>query len=247
MNQDTKKEIKAILHKCVHGAIQRTSNRTAEQKPFHEAFLSPKIMAISAFERSFSTSLGQGPMEEISYLLALASGAEAERQKKTAANVLQGAIDEIERIMSALNSSDAKPDWPREVNRVTAHQKGSYVVREVITDLWVKRNGTEIFISIKTVKPNKDQTNIAKNNMLLLKAHDPGCMPYFGLYYNPTGHTKAEYKWAIPNKFFNMQTDSCVLIGQEYWDFIGGPGTYNTLLAIFQEVGQETTDQLNQL
>ena len=53
-------------------------------RPFHEALLTKELVAASAFERSFSTSFGQGPIEEISRILAIATGAECARQKKLA-------------------------------------------------------------------------------------------------------------------------------------------------------------------
>jgi hypothetical protein len=31
-------------------------------------------------------------------------------------------------------------------------------------------------------------------------------------------------------RWFNMQTDKCVLIGDEFWDMIGGEGTYNNFI-----------------
>jgi hypothetical protein len=80
--------------------------------------------------------------------------------------------------------------------------------------------------------------------MLLLKAHDDKYQTYFGLYYNPGGPNREDYNWSVPSKIFDMLNDDCVLIGQEYWDFVGGKGTYASLLDVFGEVGEETREQL---
>jgi len=206
-----------------------------------------KLVAASTFERSFSTSFGQGPIEEISKILAKSVGAETTRQKETSANVNKGAVDEIERILSALRSGESPPNWEKEISRITAFTKGDYVVRRIISDLWIKKEDTEIFISIKTVKPNIDQTEIVKKDLLLLKAHNPKFKTYLGLYYNPGGPKKTDYNWSIPSKIFNMKHDECVLIGSEYWNLIGGKGTYNSLLKIFAEVGNDTRAQLERI
>lgn len=247
MDSTTKESIKSILRNCVSRAFERTfnENKAKDYKPFHEALLSNKIIIASSFERSFSTSFGQGPIEEISMKLAQSTGADSKRQYRTQVNINQGAIDEIERILSALDSNDSKPNWARELERVTAFKKGSYIVRDVISDLWIQRGSQEIFISIKTVKPNKDQTLLAKKNMLLLKAHNYSYQTYFSLFYNPNGPDRADYNWAIPFKFFAMKTDPCVLIGEEYWDFLGGKGTYIEMLKLFEEVGAETQEKFN--
>jgi hypothetical protein len=79
------------------------------------------------------------------------------------------------------------------------------------------------------------------------KAHDPYCITYFGLFYNPGGPNRKDYNWTIPSKIFNMTTDDCVLIGKDYWDTIGGSGTYESLMEIFQETGKSTISKIKAL
>lgn len=246
MNKTTKEQITAILQGCVDRAIERVK-KDKTFRPFHEALLTKKLVAASAFERSFSTSFGQGPIEEISQILATANGAESIRQKETMANINKGAVDEIERILSSLRSGETSPNWDKEVAKIKAYKKGDYVVRRIISDLWFKKGDKEVFISIKTVKPNIDQTEIVKKDMLLLKAHNPNFETYFGLYYNPGGPERTNYNWPVPGKIFNMKQDKCVLIGQEYWNLVGGEGTYKSLLEIFKKVGMDTRSQLEEI
>jgi hypothetical protein len=45
-----------------------------------------------------------------------------------------------------------------------------------------------------------------------------------------------------------MDFENEVLIGKEFWDIVGGPGTYEEILSIYQEVGREKgPDMLDQL
>lgn len=246
MKESTKIEIARILNRCIEGAIGRVS-KGETYRPFHEALLTKQLVIASTFERSFSTSFGQGPIEEISRLVAVDTGAECVRQKETYVDVTKSAVDEIDRILSSLRSGDASPNWKKELAKIKALAKGDHVQRRVISDLWIKQGDSEIYISIKTVKPNLDQAEIAKKDMLLLKAHNSNCQTYLGLYYNPGGPQRKQYNWTIPSKIFDMINDTCVLIGQEYWDFIGGAGAYGDLLEIFAEVGEKTRDQLVRL
>jgi len=248
MNNQTKTEIAALLQDIVLNAAKRTkANLKTDLKPFHTALLGPEIIKLSSFERSFSTSFGQKYVEEIARILALASGARAERQKVTVISLYQGANDEIETIIDGLKSNKSKPDWASELKYIEAHNKGRTISRKIISDLWMERDGQEYFFSIKTVKPNLDQTRIAKQDMLLLKAHNPAFKPYFALYYNPTGNHQIDYTVSTPNKYFDMKHDSCVLIGKDFWDFVGGSGTYESLLEIFDEVGEKTIEQVKQM
>lgn len=239
MKEETKKAIEVILNKCIAGAVKRTSKKKS-YRPFHTALLTEKLVNASAFERSFSTSFGQGPVEEISAMIALEAGYEVERQKVTLVNAFKGAMDEIERNLSALRGGERKPNWEKEIERIGAFVKGDTEVRRVISDLYLKKEEEEIFISIKTVKPNLDQTEIAKKDMLLLKAHNTNYQTYFGLFYNPGGEERSNYNWTIPSKIFDMKNDPCVLIGKDYWNKLGGKGTYAELLTIFAKVGVET-------
>lgn len=246
MDKVAKELITNILKSCVNRTITRIK-QDKTFRPFHEALLTNKLVIASAFERSFSTSFGQGPMEETSMILANATGAESVRHKETMVNITKAAQDEISRITSSLRSGDAPPNWKKEIQRVLACKKGDFVVTRVISDLWMKRHGVEYFFSLKTVKPNIDQTEIAKRDMLTLKAHQPDSETFFALYYNPGGNTRKDYNWSVPFKIFDMINDPCVLIGEEYWDIIGGKGTYHELLEIFGAVGAETRKKLQDL
>lgn len=246
MTNETKKKIESILESCVSRALIRTSeNKT--HRPFHESLLTKELVKASSFERSFSTSFGQGPIEEISQLIAIDSGHESMRQKETQVNVFKGAIDEIERICSSLRAGEKKPNWNQEIIKIQAYQKGDTEVRRVITDLWLKKDGIESFISIKTVKPNLDQTEIAKKDLLLLKAHNPNYQTYFGLFYNPGGPKRSDYNWTMPSKIFDMFTDPAVLIGEDYWNKLGDQNTYQELLEVFEIVGKRTRSEISRL
>lgn len=247
MIRENREKIKTILSQCVSGAIERTSKKLKEDKspkPFHTALLTEDIVRISSFERSFSTSFGQGPVERISELVAIENGFEAQRQKESLLNLFKGAVDEVERISSALRAGNQKPNWSKEIQTLAAFNKGDTVVRRVISDLWLKKNDQEFFFSIKTVTPNLDQSEIAKKDMLLLKAENPDFQTFFALYYNPHGLKRADYRHNFPMKMFDMHRDACVLIGKDYWDFIGGTGAYEGLLEIFAEVGEQTKKTL---
>ena len=231
-------------------AISRATNKISGQtspKPFHEALLTKQIVKISSFERSFSTSFGQGPVEEISELVAQSNGFETQRQKESMLNIYKGAIDEIERISAALRGGRQKPNWSSETKIISAYNKGDTEIRRVISDLWVKKDNVESFLSIKTVQPNLDQTEVAKKDMLLVKANNPDHQVYLGLYYNPGGFRRTDYNHSLPQKIFDMHHDECVLIGKDYWDFLGGAGAYAALLSVFGSVGVETKDMLQKL
>jgi hypothetical protein len=243
MDAVTKETIEAIIASCVSRTVKRVKQE-ATHRPFHEALLTPALVRASAFERSFSTSFGQGPIEEISAIVALANGCKVQRAKDTEITIQQAKAPAVSDIMADLRNRSSAPNWKKELERVSQAQSRAEVSHRVRSDLWVEKDGKNCYFSIKTVKPNLDQTEIAKKDMLMLKAADPACEVFFALYYNPGGETRADYDWSIPSAIFNMRTDPCVLIGKDYWNFLGGPDAYEELIGIFAKVGVVTRKSL---
>jgi hypothetical protein len=243
MDADTRKAIHAILLSCVERAIKRVKT-DATFRPFHEALISPELVRASAFERSFSTSFGQGPMETIAELVAKSTGATTKRGNVVTVTIPNSVDVAINDIIAELRSNARKPAWDDEIKQLGGFAGRATITKNVRSDLWFAREGKEHFFSIKTVKPNMDQTEIAKRDLLTLKASDPNREVFFALYYNPGGPLRADYDWSFPFQFFDMVSDPCVLIGEDYWDFLGGTGTYHELLNIFGEVGDKTKKSL---
>ena len=108
--------------------------------------------------------------------------------------------------------------------------------------MWWKKDGIDNYISLKTVKPNIDQTVVAKEDCLFLSLANPSCNAYFGLPYNPYGETKSDYCFSPPMGIFDFHHDPIVLIGREMWDTIGGDGCYEEILSIAYEIGRETKE-----
>ena len=82
--------------------------------------------------------------------------------------------------------------------------------------------------------------------MLLLKASDTSSAVYCGFYYNPFGETRQQYVHAAASTFFDMNNDSCILLGRDYWETLGVPGTYEEVLAIAEEAGESMRSRIEQ-
>lgn len=101
----------------------------------------------------------------------------------------------------------------------------------IISDLWWQKDGINNYISLKTVKPNIDQTAVAKEDC-----------PY-----NPYGENKSEYAHNPPMGIFDFHHDSVVLIGKDMWDTIGVAGCYEELIDIARAVGVETKQTISRM
>ncbi|ELF5301060.1 TdeIII family type II restriction endonuclease [Vibrio cholerae] len=241
-------QIEAIAHEfqnCVDRTITRISTDDG-YRPFHAALLSEDAIFWSRFERSFSTSFGQRVIEQISRICALSGGADqAITQAETVFDIDDNHLSYIENHISQVRFGGARGHWETDLHNLYSTRMSGISTRiRVISDLYWQVNGVNHYMSIKTVKPNIDQTAEAKRDLLKLKAFDPNCRVYFGLYYNPFSEHRGDYSWTPPQRIFDFREDCCVLIGREYWDTLGGPGTYEEVLQIARNVGQQTRQQI---
>jgi hypothetical protein len=226
-------------------------NTEQTYRPFHTALLSEDAVFWSAFERSFSTSFGQRVIEEIARLVALSNGAsQAKRQVETIVRIDQAYEEAIHEEMRQLRGRNHTQSfaWLPTVQRISGVRPiGQTVDIRIISDMWWNKDGIDNYISLKTVKPNIDQTAVAKEDCLHLTIADPNCNAYFGLPYNPYGERKEDYAHNPPMGIFDFRHDPVVLIGKEMWDTIGGSGCYEELLQIAAEVGAETRQTIERM
>lgn len=233
---------------CVTNTIQRLENEET-YRPFHAALLSEDALFWSRFERSFSTSFGQRVIEEISKVVAVAGGAsESSRQKETIVKIDSAYVAAIDAHIAAIRDGRGIHNWDDSLSSILeATPTGNLLESRIISDLWWNKDGKDHYMSIKTVKPNIDQTAVAKKDLLTLKVNNTSCTAYFGLYYNPYGEDKTSYAHNPPMRVFDFRHDSVVLIGKEYWDTLGGEGCYEEVLEIANSVGNETREMMEHL
>jgi len=112
--------------------------------------------------------------------------------------------------------------------------------RQVRSDLFVLRpDRREVYFEMKTVKPNKNTFRDMKRDILMIMAmcHQQNAQAYAAMSYNPAGEGNVytlDY-----NEFLELGTD--LMVGRQFWNFIGDEQTYDELLEIAQEVGTATT------
>ncbi len=252
MDMNTKQKIRNHLIKVMEKLIKKriidepfNTTEIESKNPFGFRLVPIEVWKGSKFERSFVTTLGQGIFEQIAKYVAEGTGAKAENQYVREIEINTWRIEKIDNILKnqrrPKKRSDSKfSSIKEELNEILLLNNDRYEKMRVLFDLYIERNdGSEEFYSFKTVKPNLDQTEKAKKEILLLMSSDTTTNAFFALPYNPAGESNI-YKKAhgIPYRLFNMDEDEHVLIGAKLWNKIGQDNnTYNELLRIFEEVG----------
>ncbi len=214
-------------------------------KPFHAAIIPSEVLRISAFERGFVTSLGTS-FEECARLIALDHHQDAQRSYDVQGGISSDALTEIERQVSSFERAAVRkaqgPDLDSMINSVLrANNSGESVDRAYKADLYILSNdGDEYYFEMKSPKPNKDQCLVVTQRILRFHALRNQARPkvrgYFAMAYNPYGNSREDYNWSIAKNY--MPYDEGLLIGDEFWNVVGGATAYQELLEIYRHVGK---------
>lgn len=258
LSQRAAKEIKVLILNVVDNVIKRRVEvepfdiiEEGKQRPFLAALVPEEILKASKFERSLVTSLGQIGWEKIARIIGEERKGIAKTNYKLTGGVFQAQLSTIQKIVYELEHKVGKevrrrPNWTLEKEEVKKSPKDQLVSVEVISDLFVKeKERKEFYFEIKSSRPNADQSRVSKEKMLKIYAMkmDEPHEVYFALPDNPYG-TKEKYAHSHPKRFFDMADTNCVLMGKDFWNKLGGAGTYEELLGIFKEVGKITKDRI---
>ena len=132
------------------------------------------------------------------------------------------------------------PNRRQDTTQVIGLQYQGGTTRQVRSDLFVLRlDRSEVYFEMKTVKPNKNTFRDMKRDILMIMAMccQQNAQAYAAMSYNPVG----EGSIYTPqfNEFLELGAD--LIVGRQFWNFIGDAQTYDELLEIAEEVCTVTT------
>lgn len=220
------------------------------KKPLYAALVPDEIFKGSHFERRFVTPFG-GVWEKLAKVVGENARGSAILAKQIEGNIRQGRLARIQNVLNNLEHGTRrgvriKPDWDNELKFIL-EGKGELIPSTVQCDLFIEdtENNKKYSFELKAPLPNSDQTKVSKEKIFKLFSMEP-CQidfAYYALPYNPYGK-KEDYAWSFPKRWFDMVNDPCVLIGNEFWDFVGGDGTYEEFIKVVTNIGKKYHEQI---
>jgi Type II restriction endonuclease, TdeIII len=219
-------------------------------KPLYAALVPDEIFKGSHFERRFVTPFG-GVWEKLAQVVATETHGHYLMGHNVNGIVGSESLRRIQEVLNKLEHNPkgeikTKPDWAKELDYIR-QGGGDPIPVSVTCDIFIhnEETNTKYAFELKAPLPNSDQTKVSKEKMFKLLAMNPKEVDYayYALAYNPYGR-KENYKWAFPMRWFNMHEDESVLIGNEFWDLIGGEGTYKTFIAEVNNLGKEYRERI---
>jgi type II restriction enzyme len=201
-------------------------------------------MALYSFIHSLSTNFGTTIFEPVAKSLALLNFLKAELQQTAGMQISADAQQVIQNIMNRLTTAESAPDKLaeiaaiREVCRCGEMRK----IKPTKVDLKITAHDGAIYLcDIKTAKPNAGGFKEFKRTLLewtaavLADNPDANVHTFIAIPYNPY-EPQPYNRWTMRGM---LDLPHELKVAEEFWDFLGGQGTYSDLLDCFEEVGIE--------
>jgi hypothetical protein len=244
LSNNQKQKIIELLSKKIENKLKLYGRETTSMPFLARLIQDNEKIAAYSFIHSMATTLGMSIYEDISVIIASETAEEAFRSYGVGGAISKKQKIAISNIVSKLRNGDRVAEINEEIKEVlnASAENGEFQKSGNIADFYMKRGGQEYYFEIKTVKPNIDV--FEKSKMKLLEWVARRRMPvnvYLAFPYNPY-HPKPYHRFTEVGM---MDSPNDFLVGDEYWDFIGGENTFPELLKTFDEVGKDFKDQLN--
>ncbi|MCW5959362.1 MAG: TdeIII family type II restriction endonuclease [Pyrinomonadaceae bacterium] len=219
--------------------------------PFHTRLLGKDRLALYSFIHSLNTNFGTTVFEPVAVALAKSNFADAQAQIKAGEHISSEAFLVIQEIMTDLTAAKGTPDKPAEIERIRKVCRSGNMIpaRPTKIDLMVRSTDGETFIfDIKTAKPNAGAFKEFKRTLLewiaAVLAHNPkaNVQTLIAIPYNPQA-PEPYTRWTMRGM---LDLDHELKVAEEFWDFLGGEGAYESLLGCFERVGIELRDEIDE-
>ncbi|GAB4174858.1 MAG: TdeIII family type II restriction endonuclease [Calditrichia bacterium] len=251
LTEEQHNEIKQYLITKIRQKLTSYDPET-NSMPFHYRLLGKDRMALFSFIHSVNTMLGQSIFEHVGRIIAKPRAKRAiDQYRELEGYISSQAVLKIDQIMRDLRAAKRKPDKVKETREVlsaaTKGELGRKLKKRV--DLFLETHeGIEYYFELKTAKPNINEFTGIKKQLLDWIAmrgsenQNVNITTIVAIPYNPYEPEPYE-RWTLQG-LFDLEQE--VLVGEEFWDLLGGEKTYEDLLNVFEEAGLELYDEIDE-
>ncbi|MBN1212783.1 MAG: TdeIII family type II restriction endonuclease [candidate division Zixibacteria bacterium] len=248
MDSLQKENIVKVIKICIRNKFQNYKPES-NNMPFHYRLLGRDRMALFSFIHSLNTTFGTSIFEPVAEMLASLKFQFARKQYEVGNSISEQAQSEIQRIINDLTEGK-NPNKIDEIERIRrVCSKGTInKLKTVKVDLFIQSpDGTAHLFDLKTAKPNISNFKDFKRTLLewvaifLAKKPNAKVNSYIAIPYNPYDPKPYE-RWTLKGM---LDLDNELKVAEEFWDFLGGEGTYSELLSCFERAGIELRPEID--
>jgi len=246
----TKEEIFELLVTTVQEKLREYSPETVHM-PFHHRLIGKDRYAMFSFIHSMNTTFGMSIWEQVAIILAKGANNHAERQYKLLGEVDSVTEKLINEIHYKLRKGETVASKKDEVERIRRKIKKGQPKADPdsVVDLFVKVKESENYFDITSAKPNMKEFVALKLKLLrwtalrLSQDKNANVFTRLAIPYNPY-HPEPYERWTLKG-LYDLENGE-ILVGEEFWNFVASDNIYEELLDVFQKVGEELRDEIDE-
>lgn len=243
LSDSQKIRIKAILKAKILGKLTNYESETSSMPFLAKIMQDPKQVAAYSFIHSIATTLGMSVYEQVSKIIAEPNFDIAETSYDVVGTISVEENTVISNIIQEIKNGRRSADKEREIREILAFNSTTGNRHKVRADLFLKKGADEYYIEIKTAKPNIDVFSKSKQKLLeWIALRKKPVTTILAIPYNPY--------YPEPYSRFTMQgyldEEKELFVAEKYWELLGGQGAYTDLLKVFDEVGKEVKDKVQE-
>lgn len=241
--------IEDVIKNCLREKFKNYKPETSNM-PFHFRLLGKDRMALYSFIHSLSTSFGTSIFEPVAVALAKQKFKDAKMKVIVGNKISQEAQMVIQTMMNDLTTARREPNKENEIDliRKVCRTDNMNIVRLAKADVYLEGyDGTIFLFDLKTAKPNignfKDFKRMLLEWVAAILADDPDrqVKTAIAIPYNPYEPQSYE-RWTLRGM---IDLEDELLVANEFWDFLGGDGSYEELLSCFERAGIELRPEID--
>ncbi|HOL57676.1 MAG TPA: TdeIII family type II restriction endonuclease [Spirochaetota bacterium] len=207
-------------------------------------------MALFSFIQSLNTTFGTSIFEPVAIELAKSRFSVVKNQFSLGNEIYEGYQQAIQQIINKLSTKECQPNKIEELQKIKEARYGrKNTLKTVKVDLYLETSEGDIYLfDLKTAKPNITEFKSYKRTLLewaaivLTKNQSAQIHSLIAIPYNPY-EPKPYERWTIKGMLDDKQE---LLVGKEFWDFLGGKDTYEDLLDCFEKSGIEIRNDIDE-
>ena len=250
LSTKTEEAINSLLKDILRSKLENYHPET-NYMPFHHRLLGKDRYAMFSFIQSLNTTFGISIWEQIAVILAKGAGNYAERQYKLLGEIDNETEELIREIHYKLRKGEIAAIKIDEIERIKKRiKKGEAKIDpDSVVDLFVIIKGEENYFDITSAKPNKKEFAALKLKLLrwgalrLSRNKKAKVFTRLAIPYNPY-YPEPYERWTLKG-LYDLDNGE-ILVGDEFWNFVASDSIYEELLDVFQEVGEDLRDEIDE-
>lgn len=245
LSKNQKDRISELLSQKIEGKLKKYGRETTSMPFLARLIQDNEKIAAYSFIHSLATTLGMSIYEDVSLIIASETSDECFKSYGIGGAISRQQKSVINKIITELRNGNRTADIKKEISEViaTPSSGGQFQKSGNIADFYMRRGNEECYFEIKTVKPNIDVFEKSKTKLLewVARKRKPIkvflAFPYNPYYPEPYSRFTEVGMMDHPNDF---------LIGEEYWNLLGGKKAFQELLDVFDKVGKQFKAKLQE-